>query len=91
MIDEVLKKFEIYLHEQTPNTIVRLSVYIWAFGVKEKVPMPKDSAGSMSSIIRPRQEQMVCIKLRMLQLCIPKRYEGSCDCVSHQVAYRLDK
>jgi hypothetical protein len=27
MIGEVLKKFEIYLHQLTPNTIVRLSVY----------------------------------------------------------------
>jgi hypothetical protein len=30
MISEVFKKFEIYLHQLTPNTIVRLSVYIWA-------------------------------------------------------------
>jgi len=30
MIGEVLKKFEIYLHQITPNAIVRLSMYIWA-------------------------------------------------------------
>jgi hypothetical protein len=30
MIGEVLKKFEIYLHQLTPNAIVILSVYIWA-------------------------------------------------------------
>jgi hypothetical protein len=30
MNTEVLKKFEIYLHQLTPNAIVRLSVYIWA-------------------------------------------------------------
>jgi hypothetical protein len=30
MIADVLKKFEIYLHQLTPNAIVRLSVYIWA-------------------------------------------------------------
>jgi hypothetical protein len=30
MIGEVLKKFGIYLHQLTPNSIVRLSVYIWA-------------------------------------------------------------
>jgi hypothetical protein len=30
MIGEVLKNFEIYLHELTPNAIFRLSVYIWA-------------------------------------------------------------
>jgi hypothetical protein len=30
MIGEVLKNFRIYLHQLTPNAIVRLSVYIWA-------------------------------------------------------------
>jgi hypothetical protein len=30
MIAEVLEKFGIYFHQLTPNTIVRLSVYIWA-------------------------------------------------------------
>jgi hypothetical protein len=30
IIGEVLKNFEIYLHQLTPNAIVRLSVYIWA-------------------------------------------------------------
>jgi hypothetical protein len=30
IIGEVLKNFEIYLHQLTPNVIVRLSVYIWA-------------------------------------------------------------
>jgi hypothetical protein len=31
MIAEVLKRFEIYLHQLTPNAIVKLSIYIWAF------------------------------------------------------------
>jgi hypothetical protein len=30
MIGEVLKNFEIYLYQLTPNAIVRLSVFIWA-------------------------------------------------------------
>jgi hypothetical protein len=30
MIGEVLENYEIYLHQLTPNAIVRLSVYIWA-------------------------------------------------------------
>jgi hypothetical protein len=30
MIANVLKKFGVYLHQLTPNAIVRLSVYIWA-------------------------------------------------------------
>jgi hypothetical protein len=27
---DVLENFEIYLHQLTPNSIVRLSVFIWA-------------------------------------------------------------
>jgi hypothetical protein len=30
MIADLLKKFGVYLHQLTPNAIVRLSVYIWA-------------------------------------------------------------
>jgi hypothetical protein len=30
MIADVLEKFGIYLHQLTPNAIIRLSVYIWA-------------------------------------------------------------
>jgi hypothetical protein len=30
MIGDVFENFEIYLHQLTPNAIVRLSVYIWA-------------------------------------------------------------
>jgi hypothetical protein len=30
MIADVLKKFGIYLHQLTPNAIIRLSIYIWA-------------------------------------------------------------
>jgi hypothetical protein len=30
MIGEVLKNFEIYLHQLTPNAIVSLNVFIWA-------------------------------------------------------------
>jgi hypothetical protein len=34
MIGEVLENFEIYLHQLTPNTIVRLSVFIWALRIQ---------------------------------------------------------
>ena len=30
MIGEVLENFEIYLHQLTPNAIVRFSIFIWA-------------------------------------------------------------
>jgi hypothetical protein len=38
MIGEVLKNFEIYLYQLTPNAIVRLSVFIWAFRNQGMIP-----------------------------------------------------
>jgi hypothetical protein len=29
MITEVLKKYEIYIQQLTPNAIVKLSVFVW--------------------------------------------------------------
>jgi hypothetical protein len=39
MIADVLKKFGIYLHQLTPNAIVRLSVYIWALRSQVEEPL----------------------------------------------------
>jgi hypothetical protein len=58
IIGEVLKRFEIYLHQLTPNAIVRLSFYIWALRSQGKSAMPKVFAECMSCIIRRRPEQM---------------------------------
>jgi hypothetical protein len=52
MIGEVLKKFEIYLHQLTPNSIVRISVYIWALRSQGKSAMLKDFARCMNSSTR---------------------------------------
>jgi hypothetical protein len=41
MIADVLKKFGIYLHQLTPNAIVRLSVYIWALRSQGVEPFAK--------------------------------------------------
>jgi hypothetical protein len=38
MIGEVLKNFEIYLHQLTPNAIVRLSIFIWALRSQQVDP-----------------------------------------------------
>jgi hypothetical protein len=29
MVDETLKKYEIYMHQLTPKAIVRLRVFVW--------------------------------------------------------------
>jgi hypothetical protein len=62
MIADVLKKFGIYLHQLTPNAIVRLSVYIWALRSQGWNHLPKVSAECTSFIIRPRLEEMGCMK-----------------------------
>jgi hypothetical protein len=62
IMGEVLKRFEIYLHQLTPNAIVRLSVFIWALQSQAKMPMLKVSAECMSSTIRRRPELMVFTK-----------------------------
>jgi hypothetical protein len=42
MIGEVLDNYEIYLHQLTPNAIVRLSVFIWALRSKGMDPNAED-------------------------------------------------
>jgi hypothetical protein len=39
MIADVLENFEIYLHQLTPNAIVRLSVFIWALRSQGEEPL----------------------------------------------------
>jgi hypothetical protein len=63
MIADVLKRFGVYLHQVTPNAIVRLSVYIWAFVVKEWNRSAKVSAESMNCTIRLKSEEMVFMRI----------------------------
>jgi hypothetical protein len=55
MIADVLKKFEVYLHQLTPNAIVRLSVYIWA--------LRSQGVESMNYTIRLKPEEMVFMRI----------------------------
>jgi hypothetical protein len=41
MVVDVLENFEIYLHQLTPNAIVRLNVYIWALRSQGVEPLAK--------------------------------------------------
>jgi hypothetical protein len=58
MIADVLENFRIYLHQLTPNAIVRLSVYIWALRSQGQNRLPKASAKYMSFTIRQKLEKM---------------------------------
>jgi hypothetical protein len=62
MIADVLEKFGIYLHQLTPNAVVRLSVYIWALRSQGQNRLPKASARHMSFIIRQKLEKMGCTR-----------------------------
>jgi hypothetical protein len=62
MIADVLKKFGIYLHQLTPNAIIRLSIYIWALRSQGQNRLSKASAGHMSFIIRQKLEKMGCTR-----------------------------
>jgi hypothetical protein len=63
MIVDVLENFEIYLHQVTPNAIVRLSVYIWALRSQGWSRSPKPFAEYTNSIIRQRLEKMACTRI----------------------------
>jgi hypothetical protein len=63
MIGEVLDNYEIYLHQLTPNAIVRLNVFIWPYEAKEWTRMLKLSAECMSFITKRRPEKTDCIKI----------------------------
>jgi hypothetical protein len=54
MIAGVLKKYGIYLHQLTPNAIVRLSVYIWPSKARGWNHSPKVSAEYTNCTTKPR-------------------------------------
>jgi hypothetical protein len=63
MIADVFENFEIYLHQLTPNAIVRLSVFIWLFEAKEWSHLPKPSAECTNFTNRRRLEKMDCTRI----------------------------
>jgi hypothetical protein len=62
MIGEVLKRFEIYLHELTRMLLLGSAFTYGLSEAKEKVPMSKGSAECTNFTIRRRLESMVCTK-----------------------------
>jgi hypothetical protein len=92
MIGEVLKKFEIYLHQLSPNAIVRLSVYIWALRSQgKKCQCRRVLSGARASLLDEGKSRWPAQELRMLQLCISEGHKGPHDRLSHQMANRVDK
>jgi hypothetical protein len=76
MIADVLKKFGIYLHQLTPNTIVRLSVYIWALRSQGWSHLPKVSAGYTSYTTKLRPERMGYMKILVVTILPIERLQN---------------
>jgi hypothetical protein len=91
MIGEVLKRFEIYLHQLTPNVIVRLNIYIWALRSHEKTANAEGfcRVHELHYQIKARADGLH--KNFGCYNCISKRYEGPCDWIPHKMAYWLDR
>jgi hypothetical protein len=93
VIADVLGKFGIYLHQLTPNAIVRLSVYIWALRSQGQNYLPKASAGHMSFIIRQKLEKMGCTRTSnaiILLIAKMRRLQLSAIVPNGQLAGRLN-
>lgn len=54
MLVEVMKKFDIYLHQLTPNALVRLEIFIWAIKSKAWSSMLTSFAIFISFITKQR-------------------------------------
>jgi hypothetical protein len=85
MIAIVLKKFGIYLHQLTPNAIVRLSVYIWALRSQGWNRSVRVSAEFMNYTTRLKPEEWSARKFWLLQLCLSQDYEVSSDKLPKQM------
>jgi hypothetical protein len=93
MIGEVLKNFEIYLHQLTPNTIVRLNIFIWTLRSQGMSPMPKLSAACTSCTIRQRPGQMVFKKIlvvTILRIARIRRHQSSATTQSGRLTGKMN-
>jgi hypothetical protein len=77
MIAGVLKKYGIYLHQLTPNTIIRLSVYIWALRSQGWNHSPKVSAEYTNCTTKPRLGQMVCMRILAATTLLTAKLQSS--------------
>jgi hypothetical protein len=63
MIGEVLENFEIYLHQLTPNAIVRLNIFIWALQSQGMDPNAEAFCRVHESTSKRKPEQTGCMKI----------------------------
>jgi hypothetical protein len=90
LIGEVLKNFEIYLHQLTPMLLLDLASSYGLSEAKEWMLMPKLFAGCTSYTTRRRLEQMAFTRTLAVIIFVSEGYEGPGYWLLHQVANRVD-
>jgi hypothetical protein len=83
MIADVLENFEIYLHQLTPNAIVRLSVYIWALQSQGVEPLTEAFCRVHELHYQTKAREEDCMRTSLLQLCLSQRHEDTGGQLSH--------
>lgn len=92
MLVQVLKKFDIYLHQLTPNALVRLGIFIWVVGRQGMKPMLTDFAIFMSFITKPRQlGKRSCIITLAATTLHTRRMLGTLPSILNKMVGRLDE
>jgi hypothetical protein len=77
MIAGVLKKYGIYLHQLTPNTIVRLSVYIWALRSQGVEPFSEGFCRVHELHYQTKPRGMVCMKILAATTLLTAKLQSS--------------
>jgi hypothetical protein len=77
MIANVLKKYGIYLHQLTPNAIVRLSVYIWALRSQGVEPFSEGFCRVHELHYQTKARGMVCMKILAATTLLTAKLQSS--------------
>jgi hypothetical protein len=77
MIAGVLKKYGIYLHQLTPNAIVRLSVYIWALRSQRVEPFSEGFCRVHKLHYQTKARGMVCMKILAATTLLTAKLQSS--------------
>jgi hypothetical protein len=77
MIAGVLKKYGIYLHQLTPNAIVRLSVYIWALRSQGVEPFSEGFCRVHELHYQTKARGMVCMKILAATTLLTAKLQSS--------------
>jgi hypothetical protein len=91
MIGEVLKKFEIYLHQLTSNAIVRLNIYIWALRSQGKSANAEGFCQIHKLHYQTKARAAAYTRTSVAITSHTKRTQRPCERLPHQMTDRVDE